>query len=1058
MNYLEQTKDELTQTIKELQQEYESLQAAFEKNILDHRKVKEELEESQLLLRSSIESSRDMIILAIDRNYRYSFFNSYHREVMLNAYGKEIQVGMNLLHCITDEDDRRKSKSNYDRAFKGESHMTIEEYGDLDRSYYETRYNPIFNDDLEVIGVTIFSSNISTRKQAEIALKKSEEQYRLLFNKMMNGSAMHEIICNANGEAIDYRFIEANKAFGEMTGLNVQEIIGKTCLEVIPDIEKFWIEKYGEVALSGKSVRFEQYAAALEKHFEVTAYSTAPGTFVTIFEDVTERIKSEKALKRSMELLSYTEKIGKVGGWEVDIDKMSSSWTDEVYHIHEIELNSDPNVQEGIHFYTPESRPLIEKAVQRAIEFGEPFDLELEIITAKGNRRNVHSIGRTDLENRRIFGFFQDITQRKQAEARIREQDQEFRKLSANVPDLIFQFTRRPDGTYFVPIASEGIRNIFGCAPEDLLEDFGPISKVVHPEDLEPLIREIEFSATHLTYYTSEFRVQIPGRDVQWIYCNSTPERLPDGSITWYGFSVNITQKKLSEEALKEKSLRLELAMEAANMAWWEMNISTGEVILDHRKSEMLGYPEDKVPDYQEFWHLIHLDDRKKVLQAMEDMNHSADGEIGRYEVEFRMLTQSGQYKWFYDIGTTIEDADGTAIKIAGLTMDITDRKLAEGKIRELNERIATATRSAGVGIWDWNIADNQIVWDDEMYTLYGLREGEKSSVFEAWENRIHPGDKEFNDEETRLALEGVKAYSSEFRIVLPDGTIRHLKAKGEVFYDDDGKPIRMLGVNFDITEQKQAEENIQMLNDELEERVLDRTAQLEASIKELESFSYSVSHDLRAPLRHINGYIQLLNNRFHDQLPEKAQYYLNTVANAAKQMGTLIDDLLQFSRTGRQEMQKVQVDMNALVQEVLETIAPDLKNRKIELTVQKMPVVCGDYAMLKQVWLNLLDNAVKYTKPKESAKIAVGYTKYKGKFLFSIQDNGVGFDMQYAHRLFGVFHRLHSPTEFEGTGIGLANVQRIIVKHGGKVWANAQLNEGATFFFSLPVNKEIQS
>jgi light-regulated signal transduction histidine kinase (bacteriophytochrome) len=235
----------------------------------------------------------------------------------------------------------------------------------------------------------------------------------------------------------------------------------------------------------------------------------------------------------------------------------------------------------------------------------------------------------------------------------------------------------------------------------------------------------------------------------------------------------------------------------------------------------------------------------------------------------------------------------------------------------------------------------------------------------------------------------------------------------------------------------------------------LDRTAQLEAANKELEAFSYSVSHDLRAPLRHINGYVDLLNERFNDDLPEKAQHYLAVVTDASKQMGTLIDDLLQFSRTGRQEVRQAGMDMNVLVKEVLEKIEPFCNNRDIHWNIQVLPQVYGDYSLLKQVWFNLLDNAIKYTRNKKTADISIGYKDEEKSFVFFVHDNGVGFDMKYAHKLFGVFQRLHSQSEFEGTGIGLANVQRIILKHTGKVWAEAEAGKGATFFFSLPKIKE---
>ncbi|HPE40664.1 MAG TPA: PocR ligand-binding domain-containing protein [Bacteroidales bacterium] len=254
-----------------------------------------------------------------------------------------------------------------------------------------------------------------------------------------------------------------------------------------------------------------------------------------------------------------------------------------------------------------------------------------------------------------------------------------------------------------------------------------------------------------------------------------------------------------------------------------------------------------------------------------------------------------------------------------------------------------------------------------------------------------------------------------------------------------------------DITERKQYEKRILSINNELEAKVKKRTAELEASNKELEAFSYSVSHDLRAPLRHINGYVDLLNEKFKTELPEKAQHYLNVISKASKQMGVLIDELLLYSRTGRQELNRSDVNVNELINDILEKFHFELQTRKVEWDIVLMPNIYADYILLKQVWGNLIDNALKYSRNNEITRISIGYHEDTEKYTFFIKDNGVGFNMKYAGKLFGVFQRLHSQTEFEGTGIGLATVQRIIHKHNGKVWCEAELDQGAQFYFTIP-------
>ena len=241
----------------------------------------------------------------------------------------------------------------------------------------------------------------------------------------------------------------------------------------------------------------------------------------------------------------------------------------------------------------------------------------------------------------------------------------------------------------------------------------------------------------------------------------------------------------------------------------------------------------------------------------------------------------------------------------------------------------------------------------------------------------------------------------------------------------------------------------------ELEQRVAQRTSQLEEVNKELESFSYSVSHDLRAPLRHISGFVGLLTRRFDESLPAKAKHYLESIADSAHQMGTLIDDLLQFSRTSHQEMVLSELDMEVVLQEALDQIKLDIKNQNIEWVIAPLPKVVGDKSLLRLVWLNLLSNAVKFTRKKEKTRIEINSSIHGDEIVFSVKDNGVGFDMKYSQKLFGVFQRLHSTETFEGTGIGLANVKRIILKHGGCTWAEAEPDKGATFYFTLPYSKE---
>jgi len=411
----------------------------------------------------------------------------------------------------------------------------------------------------------------------------------------------------------------------------------------------------------------------------------------------------------------------------------------------------------------------------------------------------------------------------------------------------------------------------------------------------------------------------------------------------------------------------------------------------------------------------------------------------------------NGEPRWVEEYIAPV-DVHGR-VMLFSIIHDITDRREAEAALVESDYRMRLATSATGVGIWEWHIASNQLKWNDQMFRIYGVTPTADHMVsYQTWAEAVLPEDLPQQEASLRETIRRGGKNSRDFRITRrDDGKVRYIQSVDAVRLNSEGNAEWVVGTNLDITARKSYEAEIYQLNAGLEQRVHERTSQLVAANKELEAFSYSVSHDLRAPLRAVLGFARLFEQSYGQGLDQEGHRLLGVVITEATRMGCLIDDLLAFSRMGRRHVEHATVNMTELAQAEFDRLTRDPRDPAPQFVLHPLPPTKGDPVLLGQVFANLLSNAIKFSKPKEDARVEIGSTTNGDEVEYFVRDNGVGFDQKYSHKLFGVFQRLHNVNEFEGTGIGLALVQRIIQRHGGHIRAESQLGLGTTFYFSIP-------
>ena len=613
------------------------------------------------------------------------------------------------------------------------------------------------------------------------------------------------------------------------------------------------------------------------------------------------------------------------------------------------------------------------------------------------------------------------------------------------------------------------------------------------PEPDRELVREtVEHAIQEGTAFRLEHRVWQVNGSLGWVSSRAIPLRDAHGNIVeWFGGANDITERKVAEERIRRQNAVFDGigrifrgALACTEQELGKICLAVAEEVTGSR----FGFIGEIQPDG--LLHILEISNPGWVCCTMHDQsehcpppgNFKIHGLYGHVILEGKPFYTNTPHSHHASIGTpeghppltsflgvplyredTVVGVIALANREEGFGLDdiesVTslaeavvrafDRKRAENLLTESQQRLSTAWDGGKMGMWEWTLATGALIWSPYEFELLDLPSNVKKPTIELFFQMVHPGDLAELKASIRCALDELRPWEHEFRIVLSNGQVRWLVGASHVLLGSDGAAEKMVGVNYDITDRKAMETKLRLAHDTLEQRVQERTVELRAANHELESFCYSVAHELGAPLRGINCFSSILLEEHAGGLDDEGRDFLQKIGSAALRLGLLVDDLLNLSRVTRRKLTRVRVDLAAVAREVIHELGSREPLRQVGVEIAEVLTADWDPSLAKLALQNLLGNAWKYTSKIPQAKIEFGSCIQNEEVVFFVRDNGIGFDMSYVEKIFLPFERLHRIGEYEGTGIGLATVQRIVTMHGGRIWAEAEEGKGATFFFT---------
>lgn len=573
-----------------------------------------------------------------------------------------------------------------------------------------------------------------------------------------------------------------------------------------------------------------------------------------------------------------------------------------------------------------------------------------------------------------------------------------------------------------------------GYSEEELLSM--TFLELTHPDDADASQRgRKELESGEKSAFRLEKRYIRKDKRSIWVSISTAPVKDEKGSWDFFVTHIqDISKRKSAENRLRESKERFrQLANSIPQLAW--IALTDGYIFwFNNRWFEYTGKKQEEIVGLG--WHKL-TDVSKNPTFPDEWSKFISSGKP--FELVSTLQGKDGIYREFLIKSIPIKNSEGVVEQWFGTHTDISELKKVENELERSREKLNIALENGQIGIWDWNLKTNTVVWDERMERMFGVEPGKFGGSYEAFENLVNEEDIAHVRKAAIDSIESKKTYETVYRTRPVNGECSYITAKGITTYDNDGKPESITGVCFDITGMRRSTDQVLMrLNEELLR-----------SNTDLQQFAYVASHDLQEPLRMVSSFTQLLELRYADKLDQEAVEYIRFAVAGSKRMYELLNGLLAYSRVQTKGRQFNNVDMNVVVRKVTENLNLIITEKGAVIKSKKLPVVIADENQMIQVVQNIIENSLKFSK--DTPVISISATRENNEYVFSFKDKGIGIEKQYFERIFRIFQRLNRPDQYEGTGIGLAICKRIVERHGGRIWVNSEINKGATFYFSIP-------